>query len=133
MVMLDQLDFCQGEVAQGRLRIVEDNVFMEGGLFSESGMIEAIAQTAAARTGYLARQTGNGKKEDPPIGVIGSVKDFELFFRPELGDEVIVEIRVMHEVMNASVIEGRVTVNDRMACKAELKIFITGKNLNAQP
>ena len=126
MVMIDELLYCRGKVAGGKLRINNDNVFVRKGFFTEAGMIEAIAQTAAARTGYLNRQaTKNGPKVKLLIGVIGSIKDFRLFYLPKVGDELIMEINAEYEFMNASVISGSTSVNGKTACTAELKIFLT--------
>ena len=49
---------------------------VDSGYFTEGGLMENMAQTAAARAGYLA------KAENKPVsgGYIGAVKDFEVFF-----------------------------------------------------
>ena len=135
MVMIDQLLYCEGATAGGTLEIRDDNVFLSNGVMTESGMIEALAQTAAARTGWMMRvgeqeKRRRGEREgmDIPVGVIGSIKDFRLFFYPRKGDLVSMEIEVKHEFMNASVIQGRVKVREEVACDLEMKIFLTDAN-----
>jgi len=125
MVMINHLLSVDGAMATGSLEVEEDNVFVYEGILTESGMIEAIAQTAAARTGWIAfKKTGTGEKKIP-VGVIGSVKDFQLSFYPKAGEKIEMEVEVLHEFMNASVIRGKVRVNENEACMAELKIFLT--------
>ncbi len=124
MVMLDGLAGCEGNAAHGYLEIKEDNVFSRNGYLEESGMIEALAQTAAARTGWLAMNAARVEKVRIPVGVIGSVKDFRLFFHPKTGDTLETTIEVVHEFMNASVVKGIARVDSRVACEAELKIFL---------
>ena len=57
-------------------------------MFTEPGLLENIAQTAAARAGYEA------KKENEPVrvGYIGAVKNFEVFDLPGLHDMIETEI-----------------------------------------
>ena len=128
MVMLDRLTFCEGQVARGMLLVTGGNVFTRDGVLSESGMIEAMAQTAAARTSMLQHSKGGDEKKSRPIGVIGSIKDFRLAFLPKTGQVILTEIEVLHEFMNASVVSGRVTVDGIEACGTEMKIFLTEDN-----
>jgi 3-hydroxymyristoyl/3-hydroxydecanoyl-(acyl carrier protein) dehydratase len=128
MVMLDRLSFCEGVVARGELSIREENVFTCGGSFTESGMLEALAQTAAARTSLVQRSQAGAQGRPPQVGVIGSIKDFRLNFLPKTGDTIETEIELLHEFLNASVIRGRVLAGGAEACSAELKIFLTVSN-----
>lgn len=125
MVMIDSLDHCEGSMARGRLLVREDNVFFRDGALSESGMIEALAQTAAARTSRMAGPGREGEERKAPVGVIGSISNFRLGFLPAAGQMIETEIEVVYEFMNASVVRGRVTVNGEEACTAEMKIFLT--------
>lgn len=128
MVMIDRLVSCEGPVAVARLKVREDNVFLKDGRLTESGMLEALAQTAAARTGWLMHSRAGQEKAEVPVGVIGSIKGFHLFFLPETGDEVETKVEVVHEFMNASVIKGSAMVRDKIACDVEMKIFLTEKD-----
>ena len=126
MLMLDQLLSCEGSKANGSLLVRDDNIFLNDGMLTESGMIEAIAQTAAARTGSLIKKQGAGADARILVGVIGSIKDFRLHYLPKVDEEINTQIEVVHEFMNASIVKGSVSVQDRLACEVELKIFLTG-------
>ena len=59
MVMVDKLFECNDQKALTGFEIVADNILVRNGQFSESGLIENIAQSAALMTGWLAI---NGRK-----------------------------------------------------------------------
>jgi 3-hydroxymyristoyl/3-hydroxydecanoyl-(acyl carrier protein) dehydratase len=128
MVMLDRLHRCDEMQTVTSLTVRNDNVFIRDNHFMEPGLIESIAQTAAARTGWLLKMESGGKNKNVPVGVIGSIKNFRLFFYPETGSEILTTITVNHEVMNATVAHGEVMANDRKAAECEIQIFITEKS-----
>jgi len=128
MVMLDRIIHFDGTFTRGILLIREDNVFAREGKFMESGMLEAMAQTAAARTSLAQRALPGAGTRPPQIGVIGSIQNFRLNFLPDCGSSIETEIELVHEVMNASMIKGRVLSEGKQACSAELKIFLTETN-----
>ena len=93
IVMVDELVVVDGDVATTRFTVRGDNIFVEGGIFSECGLIEHMAQSAAARVGYLFRSAG----KEIPVGYIGSVNNFALVRLPETGETVETRITVVQE------------------------------------
>jgi 3-hydroxymyristoyl/3-hydroxydecanoyl-(acyl carrier protein) dehydratase len=122
MVMVDKLFECSDQKALTGLEIVPDNIFMRKGQFSESGLIENIAQSAALMTGWLAINLQEGKQKIP-LGVIGAVKDFKVYFLPKINTEIVTQIEILFRVANATIVNGKVNVNNRLAAECELKIF----------
>jgi len=122
MVMVDKLFECNDQTALTGLEIVSDNIFVRNGQFSESGLIENIAQSAALMTGWLAIHRQKGEQKIP-MGVIGAVKDFQVYFLPEVNSAMITQIEVLYLIANATIVNGKVRVNDRLAAECELKIF----------
>lgn len=55
--------------------ISEENIFVDNGLFSASGLIENIAQTCAARIGYVNKYI---LKKGIQIGFIGSIRNLTI-------------------------------------------------------
>jgi predicted hotdog family 3-hydroxylacyl-ACP dehydratase len=119
-VMVDQLLSFTETTAQGRFRIKADNIFLENGEFREPGLLENIAQTAAARAGYIS------KKENKPVatGYIGSVKNFEIYSLPKLGDELITEITIENQIFDVTIISGKISCNQTVLAQCQIKIFI---------
>ncbi|OKS88902.1 3-hydroxyacyl-ACP dehydratase [Mucilaginibacter polytrichastri] len=119
-VMVDQLLFADETTARCSFIIKADNPLISDGLFQESGLLENIAQTAAAHAGYRAIA------ENKPVaaGFIGAVKDLEVFALPKTGDELLTEITVEDQVFEVTVISGKVWCNDQMLASCEMKIFV---------
>ncbi len=119
-VMVDQLLHSDEMVTRSSFRITEDNVFTINGQFTEAGLMENMAQTAAARAGYMA-----GLENKPvKVGYIGSVKNLEIFGLPQTNDNILTEIRIEDQVFNVSIISGRVWCNDKLIAQCEIKIFM---------
>jgi 3-hydroxyacyl-[acyl-carrier-protein] dehydratase len=123
MVMVDRLLSAEGKKTVTSLRIRDDNIFVEEGYFMEPGLIENMAQTAAAGVGYLASL----KHRDPPVGFIGGIKNLAIHDLPKSGQEIKTEITVEHEVMNATVATGKIYLKDKLLASCELKIFLLEK------
>ncbi len=119
-VMIDELSGSDGNRTRTRLQVRADNIFVENGLFTEPGLLENIAQTAAARAGYEA----NKEKAPVRVGYIGAVKNFEVFDLPAVGDVIETEIIIGNQVFDVSVIKGSISCNNRVIAKCEMKIFI---------
>lgn len=120
MVMVDELEGVAGEESKSSLTVRDGNIFVDGGVMSECGLIEHIAQSAAARVGYLSKSKG----EDVPIGYIGAVNDFSLVEHPRTGDRIETTITVLQEVMNITLIEARCEVDGRVVARCKMKIFL---------
>ena len=130
MVMIDGLVSCDEKQALARLTIREDNIFLNSNGFSASGMMEAMAQTAAARTGYLLKNHPESANKKIPVGVIGSIKNFRLYFQPQIDSILNITVEIAHEVLMANIVKGKVEVDGKLAAEAELQIYITEPNFD---
>lgn len=125
MVMIDCLVDCDEKYAVSMLEIREENIFTGKNGFTSAGMLEAMAQTAAARTGYLLQNYRSESNKKPPVGVIGSIKNFRLYFEPKVESVITTTVEIKHEVLQATVISGRVETGGRLAAESEMQIFLT--------
>lgn len=119
-VMIDKLlSFSETTTTTG-LSIKGDNIFVKDGLFKEPGLVENIAQTAAARAGYVS------KTENKPVlvGYIGAVNNLQVYFLPKAGDELITEIIIENQIFDVTLISGKITCNGQLAAQCKMKIFI---------
>lgn len=100
--------------------IKADNIFTEDGLFKEPGLVENIAQTAAARAGYVS------KTENKPVlvGYIGAINNLEVFSLPKTGDELITEITIENQIFDVTLISGKITCHNETIVQCKMKIFI---------
>ena len=125
MCMVDTLLEHDSQKTLTAFTIDQDNIFVENGVFTEAGLIENMAQSAALRTGWVGYQNKKDKRDySPLIGVIGAVKNFELVCLPAVNTEIQTEVELLAEFSNASMIKAKVRSGDEVLATCELKIFI---------
>jgi len=121
-IMVDTLVHFDKVITRTRLKIAEDNIFVEEGTFTESGIIENIAQTCAARMGYINKYIYSDKVK---IGFIGSIKNLVINELPIVGDELTTTIEVVSEVFAITLVNAKVEIGDKLIASCEMKISIT--------
>lgn len=107
-------------ISRTRLTIEASNIFLDGRKFSACGMIEHMAQSAAARKSWMNRLEGKPDKE----GYIGSISGFEMISDVFLNDAVETELEILQELGNMSMVEARSFVNGVLVAKGRLGIVI---------
>lgn len=119
-VMIGQLLCSDEKITRTAFRVSEENIFVENGHFYEPGLLENIAQTAAARAGTISR------RENKPVqaGYIAAVKNLEIFGLPKTGDELITEIQIEEQVFTFTLLSGKVWCNELLIAQCEMKISI---------
>ena len=120
-VMIDKLLSFSETATTTSFSIKADNIFVEHGLFKEPGLVENIAQTAAARAGYVS-QTEN---KPVLVGYIGAVNNLQIFTLPKTGDELITEITIENQIFDVTLISGKITCNGQPVAQCKMKIFIS--------
>ena len=119
-VMVDELLACADNTATTRLTIQADNIFVQDGEFKEPGLVENIAQTAAARSGYVSKT----ENRPVPVGYIGAVNNLQVHALPGTGDELITEITIENQIFDVTLISGKITCNGNIIVQCTMKIFI---------
>ncbi|MCG8581715.1 MAG: hypothetical protein MI866_17455 [Bacteroidales bacterium] len=94
--------------------------FVNGTKFEEAGLIENMAQSAAALEGCNAKKKSNAVK----IGFIGSVKQLEIFNCPNVGDVLETQVTIVNNAMGVNIAEGVVKCDDIVLAKCVLNIFL---------
>ena len=90
-VMVDSLIYCDLSITRTRLEVRADNIFNDGGRLSTAGICENIAQTCAARLGYLSLASGQAVK----LGYIGAISNMQVYRTPVTGETLVTEIKVL--------------------------------------
>lgn len=119
-VMVDELLFSDDNITRTGFTIPADSVFAINGEFSEAGLMENMAQTAAAGSGNMARIENRAVAN----GYIGQVKNMEIFKLPKVGDMLITETKTEVQMFNAGIVLGTIWYNDAVIATCEMKIFI---------
>jgi predicted hotdog family 3-hydroxylacyl-ACP dehydratase len=119
-VMVGELLFSDDNITKTSFTITAYNVFVINGEFSEAGLMENMAQTAAAGSGNMARIENRAVTN----GYIGQVKNFEIYSLPKVGDVLITEVKMEVQVFDAGIVSGKIWCNDMEVAQCEMKIFI---------
>lgn len=102
------------------LTVSSDNLFFQDGYLQESGIIEHIAQSAAARVGYIYLQNN----EPVPLGFIGSVDKLTIHRLPEAGQTLYTTVSIIQEVGDITLIGAKVEADSRFIAECRMKIFL---------
>ncbi|MBZ4189810.1 3-hydroxyacyl-ACP dehydratase [Niabella beijingensis] len=120
-VMVQTLEHSDDDGAATWFTVTDDNILVEDGLFREPGLVENIAQTAAARIGYLC----NKENKPVPVGFIGAVQRLKISRLPATGEVLNTSIRIRNQVFNATIIDGAIAVNGEVIASCEMRIFVS--------
>lgn len=120
-VMIDRLVSCDLVKTVTELTVRHDNLFFENNRLSASGLIENIAQTCAARMGYLNLENGKSVK----IGVIGAISNLNINRTPTEGEHLVTTIEVLQEVFSMVLVDARIVSGEEEIVNAQMKIALT--------
>jgi predicted hotdog family 3-hydroxylacyl-ACP dehydratase len=120
IVMVDELLTCDDTRATSCFSIKPDNLFVENGAFSESGLLENIAQTAAAKAGYAFVQA----HKPVPKGFIGAMKGIRIQALPWAGEQIETTVEVLDDIFGITLIRGEVYCRKTLVAACEMKIVL---------
>ena len=119
-VMIDSLLYCDTAVTRTSLEVRDDNIFNDAGHLSTAGLCENIAQTCAARLGYLSLASGQPVR----LGFIGAISNMQVLRTPHTGELLVTEINVLQEVFNITLVHAVVRSGDEVIVETDLKIAL---------
>ena len=120
-VMIDHLVHFDQVFTKTEFEILPDNLFVENGRFLESGLIENIAQTCAARLGYINTVIN---KDDVRLGFIGAMKSLRIYKLPAVHSTLETTIEVMNEVFNITLVKATTICEGEVLVTCEMKISV---------
>lgn len=118
-IMVDKLLLCDNIFTKTEFRVNENHVFTSAGVLTEPGIMENIAQTCAARMGYINSMVKGGNVK---IGFIGAIKNFKINKLPKIGEVLETTIEVQNEVFNMLLVAAKVLVGNECIAECEMKI-----------
>lgn len=121
-VMIDHLTHFDEVVTTTDFEVREDNLFMENGILNPCALVENIAQTCAARMGYINQYI---YQESVKLGFIGSIKNLTVLRPARLGEILSTKIEVLEEIMQMTLVEATVKVGAETIVTAKMKIALT--------
>ena len=120
VVMVDTFFCADEESAETGLHVQSGNLFCEGNLLRETGLIEHVAQSAAAFAGYAPYTRG----EQPKLGFIGEVKKFKITRLPHVGEFLHTRLRILGEAAGVTLIAAETTSGEETVANCQMKILI---------
>lgn len=129
-VMVDKLVYFDEKTTTTSFLVREDNLFVENGRLNACALAENIAQTCAARLGYVNKYI---LKRGIQIGFIGAVKDMKVIDTPVVGDVLTTTIHVLEQIMGLTLVTTVIRIGDRVVTTAEMKIALADEVAAEQP
>ena len=120
-VMVGSMTCHDERVTVTETRIADDNILVEEGVFTASGIIENIAQTCAARIGYVNKYV---LKKGIQLGFIGAIRKLEVLDNPKVGDLITTKVEVLEEVFGMTLARATVSVAGTVMATTDMKIAI---------
>lgn len=120
MVMVDRLLHCDPVVTETSFTVRQDSLMEEEGHLSAMGLIENIAQTCAARMGYISLTSGQTVR----LGVIGALRDMEIHALPKVGSTITTRIEVGDEVFGMTLAQATSCCGETLLCSGTIKIAL---------
>ncbi len=121
-VMIDKLCHYDKDMTVTATVIKEDNIFVENGVFTESGLIENIAQSCAARIGYINKYI---LKKGIQLGFIGAVRNLSLYRNPNVGEKIETTIMTIEEIFGMTLVTAAVKIGNETIAESEMKIALS--------
>lgn len=129
-VMVDKLVYFDEKTTTTSFLVREDNLFVENDRLNACALAENIAQTCAARLGYVNKYI---LKRGIQIGFIGAVKDLKVIDTPVVGDVLTTTIHVLEQIMGLTLVTAVIRIGDRVVTTAEMKIALADEVAVEQP
>ena len=125
-VFVDALLHYDPEQTRTSFRIPEDALFVEDGRLCTAGLVENMAQSAAARTGYVARYILH---VPVTIGYIGDVRKLRVLRHPRVGETLETTVFVRQDIFGITLTDIEVrSAGELLAC-ASMKTATSDKEI----
>ena len=120
-IMVDRSLHFDRIVTTAEFAVREDNIFLEGDELQLEGLVENIAQTCAARIGYVNLMN----KESVRLGFIGAVRNLSILGTPKIGETIETTITVKEEIFQMTLVDAEIRLNGSVIVNAEMKIALS--------
>ena len=101
-----------------------DHLLVEDGHLTAAGILENMAQSSAARIGYLCKYILHVPVR---IGYIGAIRKFRVHRLPDVGETLTTTIIFREDVFGISLVDAVVRVGEDIIAEASLKTALGEK------
>ena len=120
-VLVDRIIECNKDFTLSTFKVESSHLLCVKGLLQEGGLIENIAQTAAAGHGLYMRS----QNKKVVRGFIGAVKKLKIYSLPKQGTELITKVENVSQVMSVNIVSGNISDSQgNRYAECEMNIFL---------
>lgn len=120
-VMISELLSFSYERTVTRFHVQDDNVFIERDSLVPEGLVENVAQTCAARIGFINKYILH---KPVSVGYVCSVKDFTIIRSPQIGEMLETEVVLKGEFGNMLIVNAVVRSDEETLAKGSMVIAL---------
>ena len=123
-VFVDRLERYDDVETVTSFTVREGHLLVENGVLSAPGILENMAQSSAARIGYLCKYILHVPVR---IGYIGAIRKFRVHRLPAVGETLTTTIILREDVFGISLVDAIVRVGEEIIAEAALKTALGEK------
>lgn len=130
MLMVDMILEMDDEQVETTFEIKTDNVFLENGFFTESGLVENMAQTCSSVVAkkYFIDENYNDKEDVNVVGFISGIKTLRIHALPQVGTTICTKAFLVSKFITESyslcTMKCQTFRVDEMLLEGEIMLFI---------
>lgn len=125
-VMVDKLMHFDETVTTTTFEVRADNIFVDDGTLNACALAENIAQTCAARLGFVNKYI---LKRAIQLGFIGSIRNMQVMRTPSVGEKLTTTITVREQIIGLTLVDATILVGDETIVTAEMKIALSDQEM----
>jgi 3-hydroxyacyl-[acyl-carrier-protein] dehydratase len=118
-VLIDKLIRCDETIVESSFKIPFNHPLVKNGKLCEGGLVENIAQTAAAGNGFEAKKKGL----EVPEGFIAGIKKLKIIRLPLCNSKLLTTIIQKDRIMGFNLINGEIREGQDIIANCEMKIY----------
>jgi predicted hotdog family 3-hydroxylacyl-ACP dehydratase len=134
MLMVDYILEIDNEKVETVFKIKTSNIFLQNDFFSESGLIENMAQTCSmiVAKDYFVDENYNDKEEVNVIGFISAIKTLKIHSLPQVGSTIVTKAILVSKFISESyslcTIKCKTFKEEDILLEGEITLFIQNNN-----
>ncbi len=134
MLMVDYVLAIDDEKVETVFEIKTSNLFLQNNFFTETGLIENMAQTCSmiVAKDYFIDKNNNDKKEVDVIGFISAIKTLKIYILPEMGSTIVTKAvlvsKFISDTYSLCTIKCKTFREEEILLEGEITLFIQNNN-----
>lgn len=125
-VFVDRLTYHDETLSRTEFRVPEHGLFVEEGRLRTAGIVEHMAQSCAARIGYISCYV---RHVPVTVGYIGSVRALRVLRHPAVGETLRTCVTLREEIFGITLTDIEVRAGAETIATAVMKTASTDKRI----